>query len=342
MYATDWKEEVAPDEDARFAAMAETLRALQADRDARYGEKGRALHRKAHTGVEARFTVRDDLATVLPEPLHVGPFRPGATHTAYVRFSDATWERPKKDVPDIRGLAFKLVGVEGQNAMTGAEGPTTQDFLLNQTPRLVTRTPEEFLALVVAGSSGGQLGMLPRLAGAIGWGRALTIVWALVTGLGGFRSYGKSTFWSMVPFALGPAAARWSLVPVAPAEALAGPDPGTDLLARLRGGLAWDFRVQLYRDAARTPIEDPAVEWDAPWIVVGRLEIPPTDPDAARSRAVSAYVERLAFDPWHAVEALRPLGAINRARKATYYAGSSKHRAAAAEPDGSERFEDVA
>jgi hypothetical protein len=42
---------------------------------------------------------------------------------------------------------------------------------------------------------------------------------------------------------------------------------------------------------------------------------------AAESRAgrmLAAYVERLSFDPWHALVEHRPLGAVMRARAAAY------------------------
>jgi hypothetical protein len=43
-------------------------------------------------------------------------------------------------------------------------------------------------------------------------------------------------------------------------------------------------------------------------------------------------IDRMSFDPWHAVEELRPLGAMMRAR-ATAYRESVLERQAAPEPD---------
>ena len=56
--STQWQEDVAPDEDARFTRLAEQLRELQR-RNARSNGAGRALHRKGHVGVEASFEVLD-------------------------------------------------------------------------------------------------------------------------------------------------------------------------------------------------------------------------------------------------------------------------------------------
>jgi hypothetical protein len=65
------------------------------------------------------------------------------------------------------------------------------------------------------------------------------------------------------------------------------------------------------------PIEDATVEWkedDSPWIAVARLRIPPqavTAPD-------TAPCEALAFAPWTALVEHRPLGSMNRVRRAIY------------------------
>lgn len=322
MYGTDWTETVEPDEEARFARHVTTLRAVQVSRDAQYGERARTLHRQAHAGVEAVLEVRSDLAAVLPEALHVGPLQPGARFAAYVRFSNGAFGRSQKDDPDVRGVAVKLMGVPGPKALGTAD---THDLLFNQTPRAEARTPEEFVALVDAAAKG-PLGLPFRLAGAIGWGRAFTILRGTLASHGApFASFASESFWSMVPYRLGVGAARFSLVAVEP-RPKAGPTLAADLVARLRGGAAWTLRVQLYQDATRTPIEDPTVEWDAPWIDVGQLRVAPVDVTTDRGRQVAAYVERLAFDPWHAVEAMRPLGAFNRLRKAVYFAASAQHR----------------
>jgi len=41
-------------------------------------------------------------------------------------------------------------------------------------------------------------------------------------------------------------------------------------------------------------------------------------PESRAGRALAAYVERLSFDPWHALVEHRPLGAVMRARAVAY------------------------
>jgi hypothetical protein len=339
-YATDWSENIPADEEARFEALAARVVAVQASRTPALGP-GRALHRRPVESVAATFTVREDLATVLPLPLHVGPFRPGATYKTYVRFSNGSFEAPKKEGPDVRGIGLKLVGVPGRKQLTGTEDPRTQDFLLIRGNVVPTADPAEFVALVEAGASGGQLGAPFRLGAKVGYFKAFKLISALVSETSKpFPSYATHAFNSVSAYRLGPTAARWGLSPIVAADDTAQKGAGlaADMRARVATGLTWNFRVQLFQDATRTPVEDPTVDWNtatSPWIDVARLEVPPQDPGSEAGQRLAAYIETLSFDPWHCAEDLRPLGAFNRARKPTYWA-SVQNRPHVPEPDGTE------
>jgi hypothetical protein len=66
------------------------------------------------------------------------------------------------------------------------------------------------------------------------------------------------------------------------------------------------------------PIEDPTITWDetaAPFVPVASISIPAQDFDSAEQHA---FCENLSFTPWHCVDALRPLGGINRVRGVVY------------------------
>jgi hypothetical protein len=102
-----------------------------------------------------------------------------------------------------------------------------------------------------------------------------------------------------------------------------------DLADRLRAGdLSFDLLFQPFVDESKTPVEDASREWkehDSPCVPVARLVIPRQDIDSAEGRAAEERVDRLAFSPWHTTDDFRPLGHINRARKAVYLA-SAAHR----------------
>jgi hypothetical protein len=69
------------------------------------------------------------------------------------------------------------------------------------------------------------------------------------------------------------------------------------------------------------PVEDPTIPWDAPYQKVATIRIPPQTFDTPEQLA---FCENLSFTPWHALPEHRPLGGINRARKAVYAAVSAQ------------------
>jgi hypothetical protein len=92
-------------------------------------------------------------------------------------------------------------------------------------------------------------------------------------------------------------------------------------------GGEWELRIQLCTDLDKMPIEDASVEWPqalSPYVAVARLRI---GPQRAWSEELSRLVDDgMQFNPWHALDAHRPLGAIMRVRKEVY-AMSKRFRA---------------
>jgi hypothetical protein len=85
-----------------------------------------------------------------------------------------------------------------------------------------------------------------------------------------------------------------------------------------RDSACFEFQVQLQTDPEAMPIEDPTIEWserDSPFVTVAYLEIAP---QSFASPDQQAFCEHLSYTPWHSIEEHRPLGGINRARKAVY------------------------
>ena len=329
--ATNWKEAVSADEAERFERYASELRSLQRNR-ARGAEPSRGLHAKAHVGVVGELVVPEGL----PEALRVAVFAEPRTWPVYVRFSNGTGKRRPDAVPDVRGIALKLVGVPGRKLIPGLEDKRTQDFLLIPAPTMPIRTPGEFVSLVKAAENPSLL--LPRLLGAFGLG-----TFSLLKRLAAsprVMSMLSTPFYTTLPLRFGATAAKLALFPEAPVQApteLGSADAlREELITRLRTGpLAWSLRAQLFVDEQTTPIEDPTVRWPedrAPFHEVARLVLPQQDVTSIKGQKLGEYVERLSFDPWHAVEELRPLGAMMRAR-AIAYRESVIERKAIPEPD---------
>ena len=102
-----------------------------------------------------------------------------------------------------------------------------------------------------------------------------------------------------------------------------------DTMAQEIAGAAacFDFMVQPQVHGKNMPVEDPTVEWsedESPFVPVARIEIPPQE---FSTQEQDNYCESLAFNPWHSLPAHRPLGAMNRVRKAVYVEISRYRRA---------------
>jgi hypothetical protein len=133
-----------------------------------------------------------------------------------------------------------------------------------------------------------------------------------------------TSYYSAAPICWGAAAVKVKLEPklAEDPKATRGASPsylGEEMTARVkREPVIYDLRIQPFENAESTPIEDHLVEWKTPFLTVGRLTIPRQDVDSAEGQKTSALIERLSFDPWHALVEHRPLGNIMRARNHAY------------------------
>ncbi|WP_206269489.1 hypothetical protein [Streptomyces antioxidans] len=289
----------------------------------------RAFRGRAALGVEnARLRFRDDL----PPELCVGYARPGAEYPAVVRLASACGSEGDGATPDLRRLAVRV--------QAGPE--ETHDLLATSFPVSHAADAHEFVAFAKATAGAGStvekaFGLFVRLPLAVGWATAdrmrrnLRIATRHTVG-----SLARETFWSRGAILWGPAGpVRYQLRP-APGGTPAPPPDGGDpdylhreLAMRLSTGeIAFELCVQRYLDGRRTPVEDGSAEWresEAPVVPVAVLTVPRQDLDGARARSAARRVEQLAFNPWHTTEEFRPLGSLNRARKAAYEAAAA-HR----------------
>jgi len=312
--STGWRERIAPDEEARLARQGEKLSAVHAAKSARFGP-GRLAHRKAVLAARGTFEVLPDL----PEPARHGLFARPKQYPAVIRLSNASLDVLPNKKPDVRGFAVKVQGVSGASSLGGETDH--QDFLCINQDAFAARTSDEFVG-VIAALSRGQGALLVYLLRTYGPGGGLARLKLLAAALGKpFSGFATQTFNTVLPFAVGPYAARLRLVPVAPTPP-GGKDFEQDMRDRLAvGPVAYDVGLQFFVDEAATPIEDPTVVWfesRSPFVAVARLVL----------TGVEADVEAMRFDPWGGLAEHRPLGEIMRARKAAYYL-SQKGRGAA-------------
>jgi catalase len=308
--STEWRERIAPDEEARFTRGAEVMARLQGSRSARFGP-GRSLHRKQLMALSGTLDVLDGL----PEHARHGLFARPGRHRVLVRLSNGSSDVQANFVPAVRGFALKVFDVSGEGAMDGSTDH--QDFVMTNQDRFLTGESGEFIALAEASISG-PLSAILHLFRAYGWG-AFSRLRVLAAALGKkFDGFAVERFNTVVPICCGPYAVKARLKPIgSPPAAARARDIAEDMRQQLAAGnVAYDFELQFFVDEATTPIEDASKIWpdgETPIVTVARLTL--TAPEAG---AELAEAER--FDPWRGLAAHRPLGDIMRARRLSYRA----------------------
>lgn len=340
-------EVIAPGEDDATTRILNLIQlTLQNDHRAQGGPMTRDAHAKHHGCVRGEFRVNPSLA---PE-LRAGVFAtPGASFPAWVRYSNGAGKAQADAKGDGRGMAIKLLRVPGEKLLDSERDAQTQDFLMINHPVFFVRNVEDYIDFTNASAAGNPLPFFFPSPNPFSWrlpefGVVAKITSQKVTDPLALR------YWTMTPYQFGQREAKFSARPCADVKlpALrASPDPDF-LRANLRTHLeqadaCYEFMVQLRTKPEAMPIEDPTVEWkesDSPFVSVARLTIPRQRFDAP---AQMEFCENLSYTPWHSLPEHRPLGGINRVRRAVYE-GISKlrhetNRAARSEPTGEERFE---
>lgn len=335
-YAPD-VEHIDADEGDVGAELAETFRSIIETTHRDLGHGFRGVHAKSHALLKGELRILDGLPTEFAQGLFARP----ASYDALIRLSTGAGDVLPDSISLLRGIAVKVLDVDGVR-LQGSEGDTTQDFLMANGKTFPAPGPKQFL---------GNLKLLAKTTDkAEGLKKAVSAVFrtlekgveavggesGLLEQLGGHRHthpLGES-FFSQAPIRFGDHIAKFGLVPRSTNfRALDGTEIDIagreDALRQEIGevladeGGEWELRVQLCRDLEANPIEDASIEWseeDNPYVTVAILSVAPqTSWSWDRSRVLD---DGTAFNPWHGIEAHRPLGAVMRARKVAYAASS--------------------
>ena len=325
-------EVVTPGEDETIAQLNQTFDKILKTVAEDSGHAVRSVHAKSHGILEGELRIDEGLPAELAQGLFA---RPG-THKVYLRLSTNAGDILPDAVSLPRGLALKVLDVAGER-LPGAEG-ATQNFIMVNGKVFQAPSAEKFLGSLklLAGTTDRAEGLKVAASTVLrSVNKALQAVGVESTtlaSLGGAPNVVPlgETYYSVTPFRYGDYIAKFSVAPVAPAlTALTGTEIDASgrpnairetVQSEMRGieGV-WEFRVQLCRDLARQPVEDPTVEWDeteAPFQRVGLITVRPQDSwDPSRVQAVD---EEMRFSIWTGLAAHQPLGNINRARNAPY------------------------
>ncbi|MFJ7795399.1 catalase family protein [Pseudomonas sp. NPDC096950] len=288
----------------------------------------RDAHAKAHGCVKAEVQVLPDLAAELRQ----GVFsEPGKTWQATVRLSNGNAYPQFDSIRDARGMAIKLLDVPGNPLLADQASRHEQDFVMFSHPNFFVSDVAEYRQNVAAQADGKSV-----MAFFPGWDprtwqvRHLFI--ALATLSPAPDSPTQTTYFSVSPYKFGGANAKFRVIPdpgSCPAYVL--PKQNQDLPNFLRSALNQQlstdrvpacFVLQIQRQDANKymPIEDTSIEWresDAPFETIAKINMPAQDFDTP---ALNLQCDNQSFNPWFGLEAHRPIGGINRLRKAVYEA----------------------
>lgn len=332
-------ETIEPDEAETIQGLTEQMTFIIDQTNEIDGHAVRSVHAKSHAILQGRLEVLDDITPELAQ----GVFQPGKAYDALIRVSTIPGDVLRDSVSVPRGIAVKLFGVEGER-LPGSEGEVTQDFLMASGPAFSAPDAKTFLK---------NLKLLARTTERGEWAKAalsailrpvekvieaVGLSSPMLNTFGGFQPTNPlgQEYFSQTPYRYGDYIAKLRLVPsegsvkAVEGETVDLDDPNAireAVIATLatQGG-AWTVEVQLNRDLKKMPIEDASVAWKealSPFQPVATLTVPAQEAWSAERSAV--VDEGVAFRPWHGIEAHRPLGNVNRARKPVYPA-SAEHR----------------
>jgi hypothetical protein len=298
------------------------------------GHAIRSVHAKTHGILQGYLEVDADL----PETLAQGLFAKPGRYPVVMRFSTIPGDILDDSVSVPRGLAIKIIGVEGER-LDGSEGDVTQDLLLINGPAFGAPNPKKFLSVVrlLARTTNRGQGLKKILSAVMRQVQRLIVA---ITGhpngtvatLGGHPETHilGETYYSQAPLRFGDYIAKISVAPISPGLTALVQAPlnvngvpnglreAVVEFSRENGG-TWEVRAQLCADLESMPIENAAVVWseeESPYRRIASITVKP-QPAWSETRS-SAVDDGMSFSPWHGLAAHRPLGGIMRARKAAY------------------------
>ena len=337
---TDSIETPSPDEPVLFDELSRTMQHITRAMAARYRHAYRPVHAKSHGVLVGTLVVLGDL----PEHLAQGLFARPASYPVVMRLSTNPGDLLADNVSSPRGLAVKVLGVEGQMVPTHS-GATTQDFVCVTAEAFSAPDPAGFLKQIKLFDKNLELSEGVKHAVSVtarATNAAIGVVGlhsATLEGIGApaVHILGES-FTTVAPLRFGQYVAKIGLAPASESlKKLIGEsidlDADYNALEELikkffrKETAVWEVKAQLALEPDggteekdnKFPVEDASKAWPkehSPWQTVARIAV---DPQETYSDQRQRFVdEQMSFTPWHALEVHRPLGGIMRSRLKAY------------------------
>jgi len=332
-----------PNEDEDSRAVVESMARVNKIMFERYRHAVRDAHAKNHGILRGELEIYDNL----PEHLAQGLFKKPQKYPVIIRFSTAPGMIEPDKKSSQRGMAIKIIGVEGEKFLDEDRDALTQDFLLVNYPIIPTGTVKDYLdqqkkveeyintpelfqsvqgAMLVAGRK------FKNLIGKEEDPNHFSIPGSHILG---------DRYFSMAAIRYGDYVAKISIAPKSENVAiLHGKDMDEELIKNEPESFlttivknffenqtaVYELSAQLCTDLEKMPVEDGSVQWmedDSPFQAIASLTISPQNTFSPERRVYGDDV--LSFNPFHCLPDHRPLGNIMRVRKLAYET-SSKYR----------------
>ena len=308
---TDSIEVPKPEEEQHFSEIAARMKNISSLISDRARHAARSVHAKSHGLLRAELTVLDGL----PEPLAQGMFQHGGIYPAIMRFSTVPGDILADSISTPRGLAIKVIGVEGP-MLKEHQGEVTQDLVMVNGKAFPSPDSATFLEGIKTLEKHVNDSEAFKQLVSTAARTAETVLEAVGTESAALKGFGHpqtnilgETFSTVVPLRYGNYIAKLCLEPASQnlkdlkdkhVDTGSGHSALRDAVVEFfkTGEAVWDLKVQLCVDPETMPIEDASVPWPeelSPYLTVGRLVASPQDVYSA-ARRLYVY-EMLSFNP---------------------------------------------
>lgn len=309
----------------------------------------RDAHAKSHGCAKGRFIVNN---RNIPRKHRKGIFKTNRTYESWIRFSNND-EKPVRhdNKGDLRGVALKFMGVEGEKIMDDYEQAATQDFLLYGSKIFFIKNNADYVDFIKALRDGNVVSTL-LLKQPVAAGKVFLAQRRLANKVNLF----DIDFFSATPVRLGrrddPNRTAFKYAVSRCQETRSHNIVGKKDANYLRKNLLYtlrknetacfDFKIQLQKFPDVMPIEDSSVAWPekkkhfpfmhpnndkfSPYINVGKIYFSLADNRFMNTKERKDYCEDLSFNPWHSIPEHKPLGRTMRMRRDVYRAISDFRR----------------
>jgi catalase len=294
----------------------------------------RDQHPKSHGYLQGEFTVPEGI----DERLRVGIFKEPKTYPIWIRFSNGNGRRNPQTGKllsdtegDARGMAIKVLGIDGKTILDHPGHEHEQDFVLINHPNFFIKNVKDYLDFFVIMGAINQgkivLGNPPQIPAELQ--QTFANISYCFTILGEIKqkvipSPLEIKYWSSTPYKLGDYAIKFAAFPH-PIKKKFSPDKAwwnqenylrEALTEQLYSEAAYfEFMMQLQTNPNTMKVEDGTALWDeneSPFLRAAVIKIPMQNFNTPERLALD---ENQSFSPWHSLPEHQPLGGINRARK---------------------------